>query len=276
MAAVNYYEVVFADSTRTEFYRVAGYKGQTLRLSVPADTYDNDTNGYAIVFAGHDPGNGDKTLLAIGKMTTPGNGVIDVDTTSIAFTLTALETDIATSFAVTAGDNGDPGTVNYDNAAVPCFFVHADTPAAEAAFIIGNMDTDATANVSGNTAFGDLVIPVNAGTLTSWGLVSSGGGTPLTVTPAVPATGLTAGTALGETGVITLTFATPAANGWSAISIDIPVNALANTVPNGAVWHIRGGLQNHVLDAGAADNSLGGAIVLGIGTVTPGIEISFQ
>jgi len=33
-------------------------------------------------------------------------------------------------------------------------------------------------------------------------------------------------------------------------------------------WYIRGGLQNGLLDEGAAANSIGGAILLGVGAVT--------
>lgn len=276
-AGVNYYEVVFYDGTN--YYRTSGYKGQTLKLWVPPDTYASDSTGKcAVVFAGNDPGNGDNTLLAIGKLTTPADGVITGATASVTFTLTALTTDVkadpGSSFAITTGAPaaGDPyGTVNYLNTTVPYFLVDRDTTDAEATYTIGGLNTSAMASGGSGPAMvlGDFVIVKSAGILTSWGLTSTEQSHTLApVEPAATAIAPASG-AIGQTGILTLAFETPDAVGWGYINIDVPVCALAATIPNGTLWHIRGGISNQHIDAGATLNSLGGGIVLGIGGPNP-------
>jgi hypothetical protein len=274
--AINYYEVVFCDGA--DYYRVAGHKGETLKLSLPAGSYLTDTAGTsAVVFAGNDPGTGEKTLLAIGKLTAPADGAITASTTSVTFTLTELATDIkaavGTTFAIGAGapGGGSPvlyDTVDFNGTAVPCFFVDKDTTAATATYTIQNMNTSAMATGGGTPKnFGDLIIATGPGTLTTWGLVSNEAthqviavDTPTVTAPAA------SGAAIGSTGAITLSFDTPDAVGWSFINIDIPVCALDTAVPQGTIWHIRGGLKNFLPDAGSTVNSLGGGVVLGIGS----------
>jgi hypothetical protein len=277
-AAINYYEVVFYDAAGSQYYRVAGFKGQSLKLSVPAATYDNDSSGNkAIVFAGNDSGNGVKTLLAIGKLSTPSNGVIDPSVANVQFTLTALTTDIkaaaGTTFAITTGASTTPySSVNYEGSTVPCFYVDANISPATAAFTIGGMGADATVAVSGNTHYGDLVISADVVSLTSWGLNSTNNEVPIAVTE-VPGSHspAAAGAAIGQAGTITVGFNTPNETGWSFINLDIPVKALHESdVPNGTLWHIQGGLKNHRIDEGSTVNpkALGGGIVLGIGSPT--------
>jgi hypothetical protein len=64
---------------------------------------------------------------------------------------------------------------------------------------------------------------------------------------------------------IPLLFGTPDETGWCLVYIDAKVYALTNERPDFTTWHIRGGLKNHLIDGGAAANSLGGGIVLGVG-----------
>ena len=273
-AGINYYEVVFYDGTT--YYRTAGYKGQTLKLWVPPDTYASDSTGKcAVVFAGNDPGNGDNTLLAVGKLSLPANGIIDGTTTGVTFTLTALTTDVKaapdTSFVVTNGapGAGDPyGTVDYLNTTAPYFLIDRNLTSATATYTIGGMSTSAMASGGSgpDMVLGDFVMVKSEGTLASWGLTSTEPTHTLTpVTPGTPAIAPASG-AIGTAGELTLTFDTPNAVGWGYINIDVPVCALATTIPNGTLWHIRGGLKNQLADTGSTGNSTGGGIILGIGS----------
>jgi hypothetical protein len=275
---INYYEVIFYDASLSKYYRVAGFKGQALELSVPHDTYDNDAGGNrAIVFAGNDPGNGDKTLLAIGKLSNPNTGVINGSVSSVTFTLKDLRTDVkaapGTTFTIGTGAPVSPAilydTVDYNSILVPCFFVQDGQAAATAKFNIKNLGENATASGSGPNTYASFVIATGTPKLTSWGLVSSDNSheaAPVDIMSITsPATGNQVST-VGLDGVIEFQFETPNKVGWGFINFDLPVNALATGVPGGTVWHIRGGLKNYHADAGAAVNSLGGGIVLGIGS----------
>jgi len=65
--------------------------------------------------------------------------------------------------------------------------------------------------------------------------------------------------------------------GLSRLSLEIAVKALKNDTTNDSAaltWYIRGGMSNNLLDEGATENSLGGAVLLGVGPVDAfGIEI---
>jgi len=83
-----------------------------------------------------------------------------------------------------------------------------------------------------------------------------------------------ASTPIPSTGTIDLEFnlattTTTTSNGLSYISIDIPVWAIGNnkTITDPITWHIKGGLNQLILDEGKAKNSLGGAILIGVGPV---------
>ena len=58
---------------------------------------------------------------------------------------------------------------------------------------------------------------------------------------------------------------------YTMIYFRIPINPISNIMTTDRIspmnWFIRGGLENHLPDEGAARNSLGGAILLGIGDV---------
>ena len=71
--------------------------------------------------------------------------------------------------------------------------------------------------------------------------------------------------------LIKMEIRTKDADYYTKIYFEIPINAISSETGVGGTlpgrWYIRGGLENDMFDEGAKVNSLGGAIVLGIGAV---------
>jgi hypothetical protein len=272
-AAINYYQVAFYDGVN--YYHTAGYKGQTLRLAVPADTYANTVENpkAALAVAGHVSAEGEKTLLAMGNLTFPADGVITGSTTNVTFTLTALTTDVKaandSTFKIIDGrPTGTPSmvmkTVTYNGVQVPAFKVTKDYSGAKASYGIGGLTDSATAPSAAGTArpFGDMLI-AGIGTVTTWSITANTiNQSPSPITDTQLTAPLMNGTMAN--GSITLRFDTPDADCAALISFSLPVvpfNPLSGPIRS---WRIRGGLLNHIPDNNV---SVGGGIVLLVGAL---------
>ena len=276
-AGADFYEVTFFDGT--DYYRASWDFTKTGRIKIPAGTYA--TSGEAVLFVGS---RDDKTLLAVGIITTPGDGVITPAMNSITFTLAALTTDVkadpASTFKITADKDVTtyPLTAAYsstnfpkarlDGKVIPMFVVPKDDSSITATFSIGAGGGDFT-----DYSDGMYILPVTAPAknVYSKGISSMAGDAPVEVTASFAT--LAAGDNFPADGVIDLDITTPDEDGLSRIAIELPVCAIATDADPGLVanpitWYIRGGLQNGLFDEGAAKKSIGGAILLGIGAVT--------
>ena len=267
---VNFYEVVFTDGTA--YYRTVGHAGQTLRLQVPAGTYDNSGTHQATVLAGYsDPHTGEKTLLAMGRMSTPNTGIITAGTTSVTFTLTALTGDSAASYTITAGADTPPtGTVSYGGKPVTAYYAIRNYMVV-GYYTVGGLTSDSSpTSVNNSTGFRALLGPRTVA-CTAYGLVSDAPGD-LPVVPTQFTTPVyTTGEQFNVDGRIPIGFHTPDETGWFVFNFDATVKALLKDPQLPAentllVWHIRGGLKNHLADTGSTVNSTGGGIVLGVGS----------
>ena len=117
----NYIEAYFKDSSGN-YYRVAGYKGDPLRISVPAGAY---TSGNTVMFAGRGE---DKTLLAIGELWKVGTSettTIAVDSTSVVFKLYPLLT--AAAAVTVGGSTAGTNKVEFRGRQVPYYSMNAAT-----------------------------------------------------------------------------------------------------------------------------------------------------
>jgi hypothetical protein len=274
----DFYEVVFK-GPNGKIFRATWRAGQKGRIAVPFGDYaatdptaaDNsdpdDLKGAAILFAGR---NNDRTLLGVGKLTHINEATgttIDSATTSVTFTLEALENDIKAasggSFEVTTSGAGTPANVNVKSAlgtiTIPLFPVVAGTGGTAA-------DNEATWTVTCNTG-ADGVIIKGLGSVESVGIYTdAAGGFKIGAHSSDPLIDPSSGTLDAVSGEFTLSFSVPDTEGLSSLFIDIPVCALdttSTTFPE--TWHIRGGLKNFDYDEGItpAPGSLGGAILIG-------------
>jgi hypothetical protein len=268
-AGVDYYEVIFRNGT--DYYRASWNYTQKGKIIIPAVTYASATE--AILFAGR---SSDKTLLAVGLITDPPSGAITLTTTTITFGLTALTTDVKadpdSSFQITEPDThltADLTTANFPkakvgNAVYPVFMIPENVDGTiidpvEASFEVGGISA---ANNDGIIVAGAGEVFFTAEIVASeLQMPTVSGGTVLPASGPVPDDGLfTIEDILSSNHI-----------GFSRMALRIPVSAisLANDV-NGVepiTWYIRGGMINADLDLGSAANSLGGAILLGVGNV---------
>ena len=269
-AAVDYYEVVFFNTSESAYYRTAGVKGRTLKISVPVGNYANK----AVIFAGTSD---EKTLLAVGTITSNITGGSEVlsnpalitnETTSVTFTLTPLKAEIynarTSAFKVTlAGYKTSNGNDNHYTKTIggkdyPYFKIPANRDDITAELAITDLPNAnlilATADPQLNSA-SSVISPASAKVLV--GLENDGGilnGSFLR--PAYRTVKIKINTTLDRA----------TTDGWAAISIDIPVVALA-AAANGDQWHVRSGIS-YTLDGGPSGDggkSTGSCILLQVG-----------
>jgi hypothetical protein len=296
-----YYEVVFKDS-KDAIYRVSWNYTQQGRIALPADKYDGP--GEAILFAG----DSNKTLLAIGEMTFPDDGEISAKTTSITFTLVALETDVSDipghpAIPVNIPAPGDPaidavpgstfkitGPADYATY-LPVERDLVDTLLPKAKVRIGTVSSyypvfevpkgaaapdtiSATFEVGNIADFAEGIVEAGTAKIVAVNVpVESESGDPLGPSPEVGGGTFTADFTTGTFTIADIT--TTDNSGFVQISIQIPVAAISDTaVPAGnggepVIWYIRGGSDNQNLDPGKdATRNRGGAILLGVGDIS--------
>ena len=258
---VDYYEVVFYYSSETTYYRTAGVKGRTLKISVPEGNYNNSGDFKAVIFAGT---YNEKTLLAVGTITstvTNGisveNAVIASGTTSVTFTLEALEAEIwagdssafgITETGITTESNDNFYTTQIGSKDYPFFKIPANSNTAAELTITGLPEDDLILGTANPIVSNANVINTEAKVLVDFTIEDSGIQRDEFLTDS------------NNVVAIKIDTTDNPSDGWAAISFDIPVIAiLAND--HGDQWHIRSGL-NYALDEGG---STGSCILLKVG-----------
>jgi hypothetical protein len=247
-AYIDFYEVVFENSTSTEFYAATTTKGAGKRLSlrVPAGNY----TGY--LYAGYLENNGDAVLLA--------QATVASQAASAAwnFILGALKLQVngptapATIAADGTSDSDDPIYVTFDSGVAPIKMTSDGIP-------YYNPPVTKPVAVEVTTGVTTGVRYYSTGAVEVMALGRKTDNPPF----AVP---INASPVFDEgTGELTFGFTAPAAGveAVSNVGFDVAV-ALASTTRNNKIepvrWHIRNGL--HV---DAYDNGLGGATNTGAG-----------
>ena len=309
-ASVDFYEVVFFDGTN--YHRATWHRGQAGRLRVPAGATQYDVATNAVLFAGIYDSKTLLAVGRLshinGAAVSGATAVIGADTTAVTFTLTSLVTNVsatgATSTFQITGPTGLPGgasawataglgtlptTTDSFGQTIPIFRIpsrneyagYGNTPTVsdgpvQAAF---GIDT-AAANIN---AFlpGIIVTDLNVvrthlhdtnrpdGFVNVTGVINTTAGS----LGANPVQSAAPSALLTPINLLLTVSTTGNQNGLCRIYLDIPVVAISTTA-SGTTWFIRGGINNHQLDGGAAVNSLGGAILLGIGNYSPYITVT--
>jgi len=281
-------------------------------IAVPVDTYNGP--GKAVVFAG----NSSKDLLAIGSITAiaPGSSttIITLDTKTVNFTLTALANNVnkdvttstfqimgptkAPSFATSAVAGGNTPTLTVNGVNYPVFAV--PPPKYANALDDSNQTTDGlpldsltsivgryTFTCGNNSNFAGVLLN-GAWSVTAASYVTGNfaGASGVTTTPKFPAADGTVSTAAPTAGSFYFNIDVSAVpeDGYSALSISVPVWAINGNSGNGGVaatgWTIKGGSDNAKPDGGItpAPGSAGGAVLISVGTpvemVNIGINVS--
>jgi hypothetical protein len=257
----NFIEVIFKDSNGN-FYAKSVQRSNTLKIAVPADTYDGDPgNGDAIMLVG-DYNKGSPILFATGKITDPNPQIITAAGEEITFTLYPLVFDITggTPVSFTVPSNVGFREVTSGNYRGTKYF---SIPTDDIAGTITATVT-ITSAVGSATEHLEAVSPVVNVQPWNWPIPLIMGSDPFSTPPTV------AGVFAEAT--ITLTVSAGYAQGVSgltAISFDVPVKGFEDSSdnPNAETWHIKTGLSNAHLDEGGDDNrSMGGALLLELGT----------
>jgi hypothetical protein len=278
---IDYWEVVFHDNSpgADKYYRASWNWTQTGRINVPTGVTYSLAGGSAVLFGGR---MSDKTLLAVGIIAT-GSATVTTSTTQISFNMTALTTDVqadpASSFKITGPAGYLTGTpivppatfpkAKVGNAEYPVFRIPVNAPAngaITATFAVGGItDNHKILVVEEGKVFLSTDI-VESQALVSIPVIGGGIIAPASVTANI----LNDGT-FNISGITTGNII-----GYAKMAIAVPVSAISITEDVSGIgpikWYIRGGMQNYLLDLGAASNSLGGAILLGVGNVN-GYEI---
>ena len=293
-AGADFFEVTFYDVVGLRYYRAAWDFTRTGRIRVPVGDYASTTTAVrAILFAGRQS---DRTLLAVGLITASnggsGNADITPSTNQVTFTLSALETSVAAATTSTFKIVGpDPyatadvvaGTfptarIGLSQYPVPIFRVPKNETGVEAEFVItttGVAFTNYAPGIRGLPTWTATTATLPRAIFTS-GVSATNGDLP--VRPLLISAGAItspppSGGAVASDGKIEFEFNTPDDDGLSRIALALPVVAISNDAAGGGVhsnpitWYIRGGLENNLLDEGAAARSVGGAILLGIGNI---------
>jgi len=293
LAGVDYYEAVFAhapdgttDISTETLIRRSWRAGGQVRVTVPFGNYNNTSAATeffsAYLFAGrYDT----KTLLAVGRITlvngTAGTTISNT-TTSVTFALTALETDWGglggtPTFSATQGGPAlgiITNRVRINDNPVP-IILFARTAPVSAIYNIGGIDMS-------TTHAGSIVVNGDP-TISSKGFIYGEGDFPLgTLAPASAFTNNNTGTATVPIAFqqgLTMNLVPPNKDGLGIFWFEIPVMAYSvehNPLnePAPIQWYIRGGINNEIIDAGAAhnfgDGSIGGAVLYGVGNVLDG------
>jgi len=264
LAGTDYYEVAF--NAGTTVYRTSFEAGKTGRITIPPGTYANEED--AILFAGDKT---DRTLLGVGKLTSPAGGVILSTTTSVTFEVYPLTNSITnnpatTTFSIDSSPSTATATIN--NITYPLFKV-PKSDSVEASYTVKctqsagtppynnykGVKINGTGTVNSNGAGlmrGDDFIGVG---------VTNGTITPVYDTVAYPS--FTPTDCVGPEGKFKIEFVTGSEDGLTKITVAVPVSALS-TVDSPPIWYIRGGLTQQ-LDQGAATNHAGGGILIEVG-----------
>jgi len=301
---VDYYEVAFKDpkfdgTTNTKIYRTSWNYAKTGRIAVPAGDYDDAEK--AVLFAGR---YGDKTLYAVGIITATSEGAgetsIKPATTSVTFTLIPLLNDVSnnkanSTFQITGPAKTAVGGYDYSTASIaattiptvvlsggktypifavpPAGYVNTGSPTPDS-----DIDITAVYKVTCGTAGANY-----AGVIVAAGakIVSAGYSDDETQDLFTPVAGSIispeedeAVPASGEFELL-IDVENAANDGLSRLAIDIPVCAISNVYNTPGVWHIRGGVNQTILDEGKdASAPIGGAVLLAVGPVSiNGVEI---
>jgi len=294
-AAGGFFEVVFKDGS--DYYRKSWAYGTTGTIDVPARTYTGW--GEAVLFAGRES---DKTLLAIGAITKINTGtpfaagsaaVIDNNTTSVTFTLSALISGVTSNkttssfqilgpISATANsptdfttDHQGIGTSNGN----PFFYLPAkdyngyvsDSSATDGSSLnkINNIVGCYTINCgtagAANTYYSSVIVK-------SWSVTPAPADTTYTANlindsfiPRYPATN--AALTDGKFYFNIETNTTGSNNGYCKVSLVANVVAIIDQDGIGNVtpipWVIKGGLDNNTVD----NSNTGGAFVLKVGSL---------
>jgi hypothetical protein len=228
---VNYVEVIFFDGT--QYYKTGGFKGTTLRVMIPADTY-GDAN--AIMLVGNRSGN-DYMLLGTGRVT--ANGAVP-NANPMEFTVTYINTDLSVggSFEI---DETSISTIPVD------FTGTTDKGEIEGfgnCFQVPVNKTDIKASLEFTTGFAviygkiKMAIPaVPQPLVTFTEFINTTTPTPIILGTTTPANG---GTIPADAKFL-FQFTTGAVGGNFMISFNIPVVGFDPSVPDGITWYIRGG-----------------------------------
>jgi hypothetical protein len=224
-----------------------------------------------------------------------GSATISPNTSSVTFTLSALTNDVKPSTSSTFKITGPTTPFDYQTSTIL-----GDFPTAEIngvtypLFRIPKNSADTTATYKVNIPLISVATfdqPTNTGIIindnpgiapklpstgfyyeTDYGVTVKGGTTPISpISGAVPANGEFT-LSIDTTGLET---------GLSQLSIEVPVCAIDKTNDSPGTWYIRGGMSQNILDAGVgvsgAQDSLGGAVLLGVGAVqSSGFQIDTE
>ena len=285
-AEADYYEVAFYDGTNV--YRASWDYTKTGKILVPPANYGGAAR--AILFAGRQL---DKTLLAVGIITAIDRDNTGVDATnamvlestkSVTFTLDPLKTDVkstsGSTFEITGPVSPDydyttvfptPTVQNTSSEDIPVFLVPAGDSTITATYAL---DTVGGVFATGNTYNAGIIVqnadtndPGDGGWLHFAGVSTDQSDFPVLGTGNI--SNLTVSDALPATLNLAIETSTSGTDGFTQFSIAVPVCAISDTATtNPIIWYVRGGLQNGLSDAGNTANSLGGAVLLGVGTVS--------
>ncbi len=290
-AGTDYYEVVFVNAAEDEFYRTSWKEGQTARLAVPPGTYDNGTgNGKAYMFAGR---YSDKALLAIGVLAkVDGNDdvyVIDAATTRVDFKLAALTTNVDGSgtgtFQVTGTSGGvTVSSIKVEEKDIPVYILsQADGAVVNEFTAEYNIELDVTQLPNSGTNLNDDILEKimvqgapSTPTATHKAYIWDGGDG---VNPSnISSVQFTSSTPdMSIVLPIEMELSVPGKDdadpGLCKLYFEVPVYMLSKDRTSGGgdtaaavTWVIKGGLNNHLPDLGYDAKSLGGAVLLGIGS----------
>jgi len=288
---VDYYEVAFQDpSDAAKVYRIAWNYAKTGRIAVPAGDYNDATK--AVLFAGRYI---DKTLYAVGIITATSEGAyteILPTTTSVTFTLIPLLNDVSSNkttstFKITGPLVDTVGGYNYSSAnfatAIPTVelsggkiypifylppkgYANTGSPAPDS-----DIDITATYAVTCGAAGANYAgVIVTAGAKIVSAGYSDDESEDLLTAVAGSITSPKANDAFPSSGEIELLIDISGVtkNGLSRLAVDVPVCAISNANNAPGVWHIRGGMNQTILDEGKnADAPIGGAVLLAVGPV---------
>lgn len=262
---LSYYEVAFKDNNG-RIYRASWSFTQNGVIHLPLGT--GITYPDAVMFAGRFS---DKVLFAVGLTDTLQ---ITNTTTSITFTLTALTNNVSaendSTFRIEGTNQFPTPTETFlqfsgSNITVPVFLVPKNVTGVTARYSIGGLDNFLTRIYyhGGAQVFSlDINAPIDMKLSAPDGFaLSSDVVENAKITIPIPPNDTTG---VLSSGNFTLTFNTPNKVGFSKIFIEVPVYALSNT-DNAIRWIIQGGHHNFLLDGGAGSNSIGAAVVLGVG-----------
>jgi len=305
---VDFYEVAFKDpdfddspsSTNTKIYRTSWNYASTGRIAVPAGTYDDATK--AVLFAGR---YNDKTLFAVGIITattvagsSASGSTILPTTTAVTFTLSPLLNDINTvstgaassTFLITGPTDIGPDNHNYSSAVLteipsvelaggknyPIFYLppapYTNTSDPKE-MVTATYQVNCGSSAATNAYFAGVMVAVKDAPIVSAGYSDSqteDSSTAIKGKVTNATNDLDVNDPVPSDGTFKLILDLSASNnGLSRLSIDVPVCAIDTRYYYPGVWHIRGGSNPSILDAGitAQDAPIGGAVLLAVGPV---------